>query len=110
MKKIDWGKVIKTAGIILAIALVILYFDQRDRKRQEKTDEQITNLSFISEELSELKRYCEDAVKYEGYEDLCTSMVHVQDKCEEWRDIIDDVCRYFTPKEDDYDGRRSWFY
>lgn len=110
MKKIDWGKVIKTAGIILAIVLVVLYFDQRDRKRQEKIDEQVTNMSFVSEELSALKRYCEDAVKYEGYEDLCISMYHVEEKCDELRDIIDDAYRYFSPKEDDYDGRRSWFY
>ena len=103
-------KLSRLLAVVLAIVLVALYFDQRDRKRQEKIDEQVTNLSFVSEELSALKRYCEDAAKYEGYEDLCISMYHVEEKCKELQDIIDDAYRYFSPKEDDYDGRRSWFY
>lgn len=110
MKKTDWGKVIKAAGVILAIVLVFLYFDQKDRKRQEKIDEQLANLSYVSDELDALKSYCDDALEYEGYEDLRVSMYHVEDKCDELRDIIDNAYRYFSPKEDDYDGRRSWFY
>ena len=110
MKKIDWGKTFKTAGIVLAIALVFLYFNEKNNKIRQQTDEHIVNLSYVADELSSLKSYCEDAEKYEGYEDLCISMYHVQEKCDELQRLVEDAYRYFTPKEDDYDGRRSWFY
>jgi hypothetical protein len=109
MKDVNWGKVAKTVGIIAIIALVILYFDNRRVKRENIQWNRVSDLSYVSEELSSLKEYCSDAIKYEGYEDLCVSMYHVQEKCEELQRLVDEACDYFTPKEPDIDSSRSSF-
>lgn len=111
MKKIDWSKTAKWAGIILVIALVVLYFNNRDNQRQAKIEKYASDLSYVSEELSALKSYCEDAEKYEDYEDLCISMCHVQEKCEELQGIIDTAYDFYKPSEPDYEeNKRSWLY
>ena len=111
MKKIDWFKVAKSAGIILIIVLVVYFFESRNIKRQKNIEKYASDLAYVSDELYSLKSYCEDAEKYEGYEDLCVSMYYVQEKCQELQEIIDRAYDYYKPDEpDDEENRRSWWY
>ena len=99
MKNINWDKVIKTAGIIVLIALFFIYFKDKSAKRYNNIEKYTSNLSYVSEELGNLKSYCYDARKYEDYEDLCISMYHVEEKCEELQKLVDDAYEYFRPND-----------
>jgi len=109
MKKIDWNKVLKTIGIIAVIGVVIWYFEDRSSKQTRKTEEKISNLYTVSDDLRYIASLCEDN-DIDNNEAMYDSLAEIGDKCEKMQKLVDDAINYFEPKDPDYgDDRRGWF-
>lgn len=106
MKKPDWSKVMKTIGIIAAIAAVILYFYSKSQREYKERDNMQSGIVNISEELRELSYYAEDSKNY-SEEDMQVSLYHLQEECKKLSDELEDLSHYFDEPEIE-ENRRSW--
>jgi len=110
MSNINWNKVLKTVGILIVVGLVIWYFEGRSLTKSAKTDDVLTKLSYVSDELVSLGNKSWEACESEDYDEMHYALAQVEDKYKELQEIVDKAYKYFSPKEPEYDERRSWWY
>lgn len=92
------GKVWKTIGIIAIIAVILLYWDSRSKKRYQDKEDTHGKLQYISDELGTIENYL---YEYDGmdYYEMRETIYEVSKKAEELRGIVNDLADKFADRE-----------
>jgi hypothetical protein len=108
MKKFNFDIIVRIICVLAVAALIFLYFDTRSRKSADNRQSIQDSLLFMSDDLHELSVYAEESMDY-GYEDMQTSLYHLQEECQKLSEKADDLSKLFEEPENE-DNRRSWWY
>ena len=110
MKKFNFDKFMKYVGIAAIIALILLYSQKRSDNSAKQREDIYSTIITASEELYSISSDCFEAHNSGVYDEMLYALYDAYSRLDTVSNTLENLSYKFQDHEDDYDGRRSWFY